>query len=153
GDASRNPSLRQGWFGARHHSGRHRRRAAEHGVCRRREEDLVRGWPRSDVEDRDPDERAGSPSEMIPRRLAAWALLFIVAAAQVKAEQHLTLVSVGALEPGARAAVARFESETGIGVDMSFGTTAVVTERLSSGQPWDVVLAPDATLNDVGNAQ
>lgn len=89
-----------------------------------------------------------------PSCAALLALLLTLPAAYAA---ELKLLSAGAVEPGLRAAVARYESQSGDKVAITFATAPVLRER--AGTPaaaaaagFDVLVAPVAVFDAIGSA-
>jgi len=80
--------------------------------------------------------------------LAGWAIGCGVALAS-----EITVLSGGAIEPGLRSVVAAFEKETGHRVNVTFNTTPQIIKRISSGDKFDVVIAPPQAIDGFANEQ
>src|SRR5215468_10323747 len=77
-------------------------------------------------------------------------LALLAAPAAFAAE--ITVLSGGAIEPGLKAAAAAFEKETRHSVKLTFNTTPQITKRVGSGDTFDVVIAPPATVKEFAAA-
>jgi molybdate transport system substrate-binding protein len=89
------------------------------------------------------------------RRLAALALLLLMSHAAAAAE--LKVLSAGAVEPGLRTAVQRFERESGHTVSLTFAAAPALRERAATqaaaaAAGFDVLIAPAAVLDAVASA-
>jgi molybdate transport system substrate-binding protein len=93
---------------------------------------------------------------MLKRRSCATLLaLLIVVIPSIAAE--LKLLSAGAVEPGLRAAVARYEGQSGDKVTLTFATAPVLRERAGSSAAaaaagFDVLVAPVAVFDAIASA-
>jgi molybdate transport system substrate-binding protein len=93
---------------------------------------------------------------MLKRRPGATLLaLLLILPAAFAAE--LKLLSAGAVEPGIRAAVARYERDSGDKVMISFATAPVLRERAGSAAAaaaagFDVLVAPVAVFDTIASA-
>jgi molybdate transport system substrate-binding protein len=62
---------------------------------------------------------------------------------------ELKVLSAGATRTLVRDLAVAFQAETGHTVALTFGTAAVVEQRLVAGEPADVVIVPDEELGDI----
>lgn len=62
---------------------------------------------------------------------------------------ELNVLSAGAIEPGVKAVVASFRQDTGHAVKLTFNTAPQIRQRIGQGEPWDVVLAPPAVMEEL----
>ncbi|WP_062310741.1 substrate-binding domain-containing protein [Polynucleobacter sinensis] len=61
---------------------------------------------------------------------------------------ELKIMSAGAVEPGVEIAIHQFEKSTGNKVTIQFGTGPQLRERLASNQVFDILIAPNALINE-----
>ena len=61
---------------------------------------------------------------------------------------ELKVMSAGAVEPGIEIALHQFEKSSGHRVQLQFGTGPQLKERLASGQAFDVLIAPNALIDE-----
>lgn len=59
------------------------------------------------------------------------------------------VLSAGAIEPGVTQAVAAFLQETGHQARVTFNTAPQIRKRMTSGESWDIVIAPPALLDEI----
>src|SRR5882672_3587965 len=79
------------------------------------------------------------------KNLAA-GLLCVFASASMAAE--IKVLSAGAVEPGIRAAAAAYAKQSGNEVKITFNTAPEIRKRIAGGEPFDVVIAPPAALDE-----
>ena len=72
---------------------------------------------------------------------------------QQAAAAELSVLSAGAIEPGVTKAVAAFQQETGHKVRLQFNTAPQIRKRMAEGEAWDVVIAPPALLDELGQSR
>ncbi len=72
---------------------------------------------------------------------------FVLAFPALAAE--VNVLSGGAVEPGLVAAADAFRKETGNEVKIKFATAPAIRQRVSSGETFDVVVAPPAVLDEI----
>lgn len=72
---------------------------------------------------------------------------------QQAAAAELSVLSAGAIEPGVTKAVAAFQQETGHKVRLQFNTAPQIRKRMADGETWDVVIAPPALLDELGQSR
>ena len=75
------------------------------------------------------------------RRRGVLAGAAAMAAAPVRAQVPLRLLSAGALEPGVAKALALWSAQGGTAVEHSFNTAPRIAERLAAGERFDVLFA------------
>jgi molybdate transport system substrate-binding protein len=90
-------------------------------------------------------------------RLPCAALLALWFALPTSLAAELKLLSAGAVEPGLRAAVARYESQSGDKVTITFATAPVLRERAGSAAAaqtagFDLLVAPVAVFDAIAAA-
>lgn len=89
---------------------------------------------------------------MIGGKLAALAALATLAFAG-QALADVKLLSAGAVEPGVTAALRDFSKTTGIKVEVAFATGPELLRRIGGGEAADVVIAPDAVMDQLVQAK
>ncbi len=62
------------------------------------------------------------------------------------------VLSAGAMEPGMKAALARFAASGGAPVQLAFATAPQLRERLAGGETPDVLIAPVGLVNELATA-
>jgi molybdate transport system substrate-binding protein len=82
------------------------------------------------------------PSSLIANGVIALA----VTAGGLSHAADLAVLSAGAIEPGLRAAATAFEQQSGHKVDITFNTAPELKKRMDGNEPFDVVLAPRASI-------
>lgn len=78
--------------------------------------------------------------------LLSLASLLIVSASAIAAE--LNVMSAGAVEPGVHAVALAYEKDTSSHVRLKFGTGPQLKEYLSFGQSFDILIAPNALIEE-----
>jgi molybdate transport system substrate-binding protein len=91
------------------------------------------------------------------RSAATWLALLLLLLLPAAGAAELKLLSAGAVEPGLRAAVARYERDSGDTVAISFATAPVLRERAGSpaaaaAAGFDVLVAPVAVFDAIAAA-
>ncbi len=66
---------------------------------------------------------------------------------------EFTVLSAGAIEPGLKKAVAAFQQETGHQAKVIFNTAPQIRKRMTEGESWDVLIAPPALLDELGQTK
>ncbi|NOG71000.1 substrate-binding domain-containing protein [Roseicella sp. DB1501] len=66
-------------------------------------------------------------------------------------EPAIRLLSAGAVEPGIAAAVAAFRAQTGRAVQIAYATAPQLRERMLAGERPDLLVAPAALLDSLGD--
>ena len=80
--------------------------------------------------------------------LLSWCLFCILSIPQLGHAAELKVMSAGAVEPGIEIAIHQFEKSTGHQAKIQFGTGPQLRERLSSNQEFDILIAPNALINE-----
>jgi len=89
------------------------------------------------------------PVVRLCKQALIWQVLAVCAlAAPAVSAAELTVLSGGAIEPGLRAAAATFEKQTGHTVKITFNTAPQIRARVGAGESWDVVIAPEAVVDE-----
>jgi molybdate transport system substrate-binding protein len=83
------------------------------------------------------------------RRWLGLVLVGAVAWPSAAAADEVKVLSAGATRTLVRDLAVAFQAETGHTVKLTFGTAAVVEQKLSAGEPADVVIVPDEELGDI----
>ena len=78
-------------------------------------------------------------------------LLYILSFQSLLMAAELKVLSAGAVEPGVEIAIHQFEKSTGHHVQLQFGTGPQLKQLLAASQEFDILIAPNALIDEQAN--